>query len=159
MNDEREQVITKLRELCNGNTDATNFLLNLWSFICVWDDAIDQDKPADEAQINAAMMWALFGMHESAFYIKHDNILRTMLMHYVSSWLTANKFEKSGDRDLIEQAYFMRCAFYDVVSTVAFLCGGFSHQMAAMEYCRALAPNDTLESYMKEHFHGMAEQS
>lgn len=149
----------KLMELCNGNTEAADFISQIWTFFIVWDDAVDGDKRKPVDTINSAMLWALFGLHDSKFYREHVATLRPAIMQAISSWLVANKFEKSGDESKVEQAYFMRCAPYELFSTVVLLAGGFQQQLKAVEFFRSMAPEDTLFKYKLEHQNGLAEHA
>ena len=142
--------VQKISYLCNGNADAVEFILRFHEFVIAWDDAVDQDKVPDEDRINAAMLWGLIGLQENPLYRANELVMRATIMQAVAAWQVANKFEKSKDRSLIEQAYFMRCAPYDVYSTVVFLAAGFDKQREAVEYFRSLAPEDSLAKYMAE---------
>jgi hypothetical protein len=152
-------VESKLMELCNEQREAVDFILNLWNLFVVWDDAVDQDKATPERQINASMMWGMFGLHDCKFFREHEAVLRPAIFQGIAAWIVANKFEKSGDKGLIEQAYFMRCSPYDIFSTVVLLTSGFQRQIEAIEYFRSMAPEDSLASYMKEHHHGLGKES
>jgi hypothetical protein len=140
-----------LMSLCNSNKEAVSLIDDFWGFMEAWDDIIDRDKPPNDEAINKAMMWALFGLQDNPFYKSFPGVLRGAIQHAVASWLTANKFERSGKRELVEQAYFMRCSAYDVFALVVLLAAGPDKHMAAVEYFRSLAPEDTLAKYMREH--------
>lgn len=140
-----------LVQLCNGNIQAVQFIDDFWQFMQAWDDVIDRDKPPDDDATNRAILWALFGMRDDPFYNAFPAMLRASVQQAVSSWLLANKFEKSKQRPLVEQAYFLRCSAYDVFAVVALLAGGPIMHDKMNEYLRRLAPEDTLASYMREH--------
>jgi hypothetical protein len=140
----------KLLHLCSGNTDAVDFIESVYAFCIVWDDAIDRDKAAVPEKINNAMMWSLFGLHDNQFYRANAPVLRAAMAQAIASWMVANKFEKSKDSALVEQAYFMRCSPYDVFSTVVLLASGFEKQLEAVEFFRSLAPEDSLAKFMFE---------
>ena len=139
-----------LLDLTGGDIGAVQFIEDFWGFMEAWDDIIDRDKPPDDEAINKAMLWALFGVADDPFFQRHSVVLRGAIQQAVASWLTANQFEKSGKRDLVEQAYFLRCSAYDVFATVVLLVAPNKH-MAAIAYFRGLAPEDTLAKYMREH--------
>jgi hypothetical protein len=141
----------ELLKLYGGNEAAADFVLGFWALMECWDDLIDRDKPFDDDAINRAIMWALFDMQDNAFYRANPFVLRAALYQAIASWQASITFERSGDRDKVEQAYFMRCSAYDVFSTVALLTGGRAKQREAVEYFRALAPGDTLADYVREH--------
>ena len=140
----------KLLHLCSGNTDAVDFIESMYAFCVVWDDAVDRDKEAVPEKINSAMMWSLFGLHDNQFYRANALVLRAAMAQSIASWMIANKFEKSKDSSLVEQAYFMRCSPYDVFSTVVLLASGFEKQLEAVEFFRSLAPEDSLNNFMFE---------
>ena len=146
-----EQIEAKLLELCSNNADAVNFINRFWRMCIVWDDAVDCDKTGGEDEVNDAFMWALFGINDDPFYRVYQPTLRPAIMQCVASWITANKFEKSGERAKVEQAYFLRCSPYDVFSTVALVCGGFGKMVETVEFLRSFAPEDTLKDYLAEH--------
>ena len=141
----------KLLQLCCGNTAAVTFIKRFWAFVETWDDLVDKDKDVPAADINAAMMWALFGIQDDPFYRTFPIPLRVAMQHCVAAWQTANHFENSGDAALVEQAYFMRCAPYDVFAVAVLLAGGPGPHLEAIAYFRSLAPDDTLATYLQEH--------
>jgi hypothetical protein len=141
----------KLLDLCAGNEPAVSFIESFWGLCEVWDDLVDRDKAVPPDTVSSALMWALFGLPGNPFYRTFSNALGPAMAQAIASWQTANQFERSGDRARVEQAYFMRCAPYDLFATVALLAGGHAKHMEAVAYFRSLAPGDTLESYMQEH--------
>lgn len=141
----------ELKQLVSHDKDAYEFVSNLWSFVVVWDDAVDQDKAETPEEINRAMIWGLLGIQESPFYQKHVTALRPALYGMIASWLVANKFEETKVTPLLEQAYFLRCSPFEVFSLVAFLTGGFEKMLEAIEYFRGSFREDSLASYLKEH--------
>jgi len=150
----------KLLDLCAGNEAAVAFIEGFWSLMEVWDDLIDRDKPVGNEAIDRTMMWALFGLQDNPFYRMYPVALRTSMQHAIASWQTANRFERTGDPMLVEQAYFMRCSPYDVFALVAWLAGGPDKHMEAIAYFRSQARDDSLAAYMLEHIgesHGMAQ--
>lgn len=140
-----------LMHFCAGNKEAVALIEGFWGFMEAWDDIIDRDKPPDDEAINEAVLWALFGLQDNVFYKAFPGILRTSIQQAVASWLTANKFERSGKKHLVEQAYFLRCAPYDVFAMIVLLAAGTDNHSAAVEYFRSLAPEDSLAKYMVEH--------
>lgn len=141
----------KTRELVSNNQEAYDFIMNLWGFVVAWDDAVDRDKAGSPEEINASMIWAMLEMSEGTFYKEHTQALRPALFMMISDWLTANKFEKSKDRALVEQGYFLRCSPFNVFCLVVFLVSGFHKATEAVEFFRGSFREDTLESYLKEH--------
>lgn len=141
----------EMMALCGNNVDAVNFINRFWRLCIVWDDAVDRDKSGGEQDVNDAFMWALFGINDDPFYIRYAPILRASIMQCVASWQVANRFERSGERHKVEQAYFLRCSPYDVFSTVVLLCSGFDKMIEAVEFLRSFAPEDTLKDYLAEH--------
>jgi hypothetical protein len=146
-----EVIEKRIMELVGGDLEAFAFIQDLWSFVVVWDDAVDRDKYESADTVNNAMIWGLMYHHESPFYIRHREVLRPAMYSMIASWLVANKFEKSGDKPLVEQAYFLRCSPFEVFSLVVFLVSGFEKMMESIEYFRGSFREDTLASYLKEH--------
>lgn len=146
-----ELVQKQLLELVRHDRDAFNFINSLWDFVVVWDDAVDQDKARLPDFINKSMMWALFGLKHNAFYQRWESALEPALQVMVASWMVSNKFARSGDLAKVEQAYFLRCSPYDVFALAVLLAGGFENSLKAVELFRSFAPEDTLQSFVKEH--------
>ena len=146
----------ELLDLCEGDEEAVDFIVQLWNFFVTWDDAVDRDKHGSDADINIAMMWGLFGLHDSAFYSRHATVLRPVIMKCIADWLVANKFEASREPLKLEHAYFLRCSPYDVFAIVVLLVAGFEQQLKAIEFFHTIAPEDSLANYLQEHRHGMA---
>ena len=141
----------KLLNLCCGNTAAVAFIERFWSFVETWDELVDKDKDVPAADINAAMLWALFGLQDDPFYRAFPVPMRVAMQHCIAAWQTANHFERSGDRALVEQAYFLRCAPYDVFAVAVLMAGGPAQHLDAVAYFRSLGASDSLNAYLQEH--------
>lgn len=141
----------KLLVFCGGNKDATDLIRDLWKLCCVWDNCVDRDKINDETATNSAFLWALFGLHDNVFYKNFEHQIRPAIYSCVASWIVANKFEKSGDVQLLERSYVMRCSPYELFGVIALLSGGFQSQINAIEHFQSIKNNDTLEAYLHEH--------
>jgi len=141
----------KLLHLCGGNDPAVAFIEDFWALCETWDDLVDKDREVPAQEIDRTMMWALFGVQSNLFYRSFSQALGPAMAQAIASWRTANRFESSRNRALVEQAYFLRCAPYDLFATVALLAGGHEKHLEAVTFFRSLAPEDTLAAYLQEH--------
>lgn len=125
---------------------ATDWLLDLWSVIQVFDDAVDGDAvthPAGESAVWAALV----SLPGNPFYVAHAAALQAALAAAVLKWTAANAVEASGAADA--RSFMWRAGYYDVVLLVVLLCHG--HNTASR-----LAPvvmqmyGETYEDYCKE---------
>lgn len=123
---------------------AVEWLLGLWNFIQVFDDAADGDEIARNS-LDRAIWDAMAGMPSNSFYQKHQAWLIPAVAQAFLKWAASDKAETAGEAD--EKTYMWRAGYYDVVCLVTGLVHGPSSEMA----WRALSLyGETFGDYIKE---------
>lgn len=103
-----------------GDLSAVDFADMLVSATHVWDDLIDRDKPVEADSINKAFIIAFVGLWRNQFFLEHAPELVPLLEQAINDWLDANALEK----DCLEAAFTLRCAFATPIIRCAYLIGG-----------------------------------
>jgi hypothetical protein len=98
---------------------ATDWLLDLWRVIQVFDDIHDGDPAGD---VMPALWAALVSMPGNPFYQAHAPALQAAVATAILKWHAANEAEDAGQAD--ERSFVWRAAYYDVVLLATLLCHG-----------------------------------
>jgi hypothetical protein len=140
-----------LLRLCGGNADAAALITGFWDFCEVYDDAIDGDKNQADAEIHAAMHWALFGLQSNNFYQRHRAALQSAMQVAIAEWKAANAMERTRDREQLITAYTLRCSPYSFFVAVVLAAAGPLAAAEAAAYFRTRPSPDRLDDYLREH--------
>ena len=98
---------------------ATDWLLDLWRVIQVFDDIHDGDPVGDAMPA----LWAsLVSMPGNPFYVANAAALQAAVATAILKWHAANEAEDAGQAD--ERSFVWRAAYYDVVLLAVLLCHG-----------------------------------
>jgi hypothetical protein len=84
-------------EWFGGNTDALAMYDLFKELAHIWDDLVDKDKPVSEDAINKAFLICLVYLPSNPFYQYIQKDILPMWITVVSSYQTANFFEKTKD--------------------------------------------------------------
>lgn len=140
--------------LCGDNEHARSLILEAWTFVEVYDDAIDGQKNETDATIHRAFEWALFDLHRNAFYRAHPE-LEAALRLMVINWRCANELEASGGREDLMHSYVLRCSPYDFFVAVVLAAAGPDAALRAAERLRVHTSSvDSFDAYLAEHGKG-----
>jgi hypothetical protein len=150
---DREFILWAVR----GNREAAAMLDMLFYVAQLWDDLVDQDKPRPEADINRAFWLLLVELPQNDFYRQFDRELRPVLREGIGCWMEATDLEReTGPADLrqaLARAYTLRTMCNMLVTTCAYLVGGFEWMR---EVGRKMSANlsgldGTFQEYIAEH--------
>jgi hypothetical protein len=138
-------------EWFGGNQEAL-FMVDLMIDIAqTWDDVVDKDKEVTENDINRAFSNALIYLPLNGFYRQIQYQIIPMWITVISSFETANKFERDKDEHGIELAYLLRCSVGQIIAYAMYVCTG-------SEICKENLPamwkwllSGRFEDYRKEH--------
>ena len=108
----------------NGNQDALNVYHTFIHLGHTWDDLVDKDVDVPESKINDAFLYALVGLPCNPFYQMIQKDIIPMWITVVSSFETANKYEKSKDEHGIEIAHTLRYAIGNIAAYMIHCCCG-----------------------------------
>lgn len=121
---------------------AARFLFDVWSLIQVFDDVVDGDEVKRE-DLDAAIWAAFIGLPDNPFFIENRTQLVSIMATQVIKWQASDAAERAGNADA--RSYMWRAGFYDLVATVALICGGPERAKAALGLY-----GETFEEYLKE---------
>lgn len=138
-------------EWFGGNEDALNVYRAFADLAHTWDDLVDKDKDATEADINRAFLTCLVYLPANPFYRSIQDVIAPMWMVVVSSYETANTFERNKDAHGLEIAHGLRYAAGQIIAYIVHVCVG-------PEKAREILPEvwksiffERFDDYRKEH--------
>ncbi len=138
-------------EWFGGNQDALNMYNMFVDLSHTWDDLVDGDKEASEADINNAFLICLVYLPANPFYQQIQRDILPMWITVVSAYQTANKYEKDKDPHGIEIAHGLRYAAGNIIAYAMHVCVGPDK---AAEYIPEMWKHVVFErydDYRKEH--------
>ncbi len=107
-----------------GNAEAEQFLLGVHRVVELWDDLIDKDKPASDADINAAFYHALIVLPRNPFYQANFALLNSIFESAILDWHTANALETKKDEQSLRISHVLRCSIQNLTIMAARIVGG-----------------------------------
>lgn len=138
-------------EWFGGNEDAFNMLQAFIFLSHTWDDLIDRDVPVAEGRINQAFLSALVYLPANPFYRSIQDAILPMWLVVVSSYETANTYERQKDPHGIEIAHSLRYAAGNIIAYAIHVCVG---PEKAKEYLPEMWKTifyERFDDYRKEH--------
>jgi len=126
--------------------EASQFLLDIWAAIQLFDDVADEDEIA-RADLDRVIWSLLVGLHGNPFFEVKRHALLPVLATMVLKWQASDVVERAGEADA--RSYVWRAGYYDLVLLVVQLCYG-------VDVATKLAPTvmkmygETLSEYMEE---------
>jgi len=138
-------------EWFGGNHHALNMFHALVDLLHVWDDLIDKDKPVSDIEINRAFLTALVYLPANPFYRSIQDAILPMWLVVVSSYETANKFEKDKDPHGIEISHGLRFAAGNIVAYAVHVCVGGEKAREVLPEVWKTIFNERFDEYRKEH--------
>lgn len=141
-------------EWFNGNQDALNMYRMFVDLSHLWDDLLDKDKEASEADINNAFLICLVYLPNNPFYQLIQREIMPMWLTVVSAYMTANKFEKDKDEHGIEIAHNLRYAAGHIVSYAVLVCNGQEKAQEILPEVWKHIVFERFDDYRKEHLNG-----
>ena len=138
-------------EWFGGSQDALNVYRMFIDLAHLWDDLVDKDKEAQEAQINNAFLICLVYLPANPFYQTIQQAVLPMWLTVVSAYQTANKYERDKDEHGLEIAHTLRYAVGNIVAYMVYVCVG---PEKAKEFLPDMWKNiffERYDDYRKEH--------
>lgn len=138
-------------EWFGGNEDALNIYRMFVDLAHTWDDLVDKDKDAGEADINNAFLICLVYLPLNPFYQSIQMQIMPMWIAVVSAYQTANKFEKDKDAHGIEIAHGLRYAAGNIIAYIVHACVGPEKAAEYMPEVWKSIVIERFDEYSKEH--------
>jgi hypothetical protein len=138
-------------EWFGGNQHALNMYRLLVDLLHTWDDLVDKDKEVCEYNINSAFLIALVSLPANPFYRSIQDQILPMWITVVSSYETANKFERDKDEHGIEISHNLRYAAGQIVAYAVEVCLGREKAREVLPEVWKNIVFERFEEYRKEH--------
>jgi hypothetical protein len=116
-----------------------------------WDDMIDRDKPVSADDINRAFLTCLVYLPANPFYRAIQDQIMPMWLVVVSSYETANAFEKAKDPHGIEIAHSLRYAAGSIIAYAVHVCLGAEKAKEVLPEVWKAMFYERFDDYRKEH--------
>lgn len=144
------ETVDSFRRFFRGDEDAVALAMMVIHVCDVWDDLIDKDQEIRDEDITRAFMFALCAMPRNRFYRAHIDEIVPLLELGVVNWLTANRFERDGERRALEIAHVIRHGIGDLFVHMARLIGGLQWAIEVAPEIKLVVHTDTLDEYLQE---------
>jgi purine-cytosine permease-like protein len=138
-------------EWFGGNQDALNMYRAFVNLAHTWDDMVDRDKPVSADDINRAFLTCLVYLPANPFYRAIQEQILPMWLVVVSSYETANTFEKAKDPHGIEIAHSLRYAAGSIVAYAVHVCLGAEKAKEVLPEVWKAMFYERFDDYRKEH--------
>ena len=138
-------------EWFGGNQDALNMYRAFVDLAHTWDDMVDGDKPVTADDINRAFLTCLVYLPANPFYRAIQEQILPMWLVVVSSYETANAFEKAKDPHGIEIAHSLRYAAGNIVAYAVHVCLGAEKAKEVLPEVWKAMFYERFDDYRKEH--------
>ena len=138
-------------EWFGGNQDALNVYRMFIDLAHLWDDLVDKDKEAQEAEINNAFLICLVYLPANPFYQTIQQAVLPMWLTVVSAYQTANKYEQDKDAHGLEIAHTLRYAVGNIVAYMVHVCLGPEKAAEVLPEVWKAVVQERFDEYRKEH--------
>ena len=138
-------------EWFGGSQDALNVYRMFIDLAHLWDDLVDKDKEAQEAQINNAFLICLVYLPANPFYQTIQQAVLPMWLTVVSAYQTANKYEQDKDAHGLEIAHTLRYAVGNIVAYMVHVCLGPEKAAEVLPEVWKAVVHERFDEYRKEH--------
>jgi len=138
-------------EWFGGNQDALNMFRAFVFLLHTWDDLVDKDKNVHELDINHAFLTTLVYLPANPFYRAIQDAILPMWMVVVSSYETANKFERDKDPHGVEIAHGLRYAAGNIMAYAVHVCVGPDKAREYLPEMWKTVFHERFDEYRKEH--------
>jgi hypothetical protein len=138
-------------EWFGGNQYALDMAYMMEDISHTWDDLIDKDREVSEDQVNKVFMCCLVYLPTNPFYRNIQDAIIPMWVTVISSYQTANYFEKTKDQHGIEIAHSLRYAAGNILAYAIHVCVG---PEKSKEYIPEMWKEvffERFDDYRKEH--------
>lgn len=116
--------LSKLIEVAScGNKSAQHFLQSIYHAIGIWDDLIDKDSPPQDIDIHTVFEFFLVHLPRNLWYRQNMDGLAPVMEAFIINWHSGNSQKASHP----EQTYILRQMYFDLITAVAKINGGWIH--------------------------------
>lgn len=125
---------------------ASDFLIEMWSCIQMFDDIADGDKVSRD-ELDRAVWSTLVSMPTNPFYLSNAKTLIPVIATQILKWQGSDKVEQDGRANAM--SYVWRAGYYDLVLITVQLCHGYEAAIKTSPIVMSLY-GEKLEDYLKE---------
>jgi len=148
---EAQQTNAKYLAWFGGNQHAVNMYHMFVELSHSWDDIVDGDANISQERINKAFLIALVYLPSNPFYRMIQEQVLPMWITIVSSYETANKFEKDKDLHGLEISHGLRYAAGHIIAYAINVCLGPDKARDVLPEMWKTIYFERFEEYRKEH--------
>jgi hypothetical protein len=141
----------KRLEWFGGNPDGVDILKMFTLLLHTWDDIVDKDKEVSEDQINKVFAICLIYLPLNNLYRQIQYQIIPMWITIISSYETANKFERDKDEHGIEISHGLRYAAGNIIAYAIYVCVGPQKAKEFIPEMWKTVVFERFDDYRKEH--------
>ena len=141
----------KRLEWFGGNPDGVDILKMFTLLLHTWDDIVDKDKEVSEDQINKVFAICLIYLPLNNLYRQIQYQIIPMWITIISSYETANKFERDKDEHGIEISHGLRYAAGNIIAYAIYVCVGPEKAKEFIPEMWKTVVFERFDDYLKEH--------
>jgi hypothetical protein len=138
-------------EWFGGDEDAYQMTCMFVELAHTWDDLIDKDKPVTEYQTNNAFALCLVYLPTNKFYQRIQGQIIPMWLNVISSYETANHFEREKDPHGVEISHNLRYAAGQIIAYAMYVCLGPVELRKHLPDMWKAVVFERFDEYQKEH--------
>lgn len=133
-----------------NNAEAIEFCFCLFRSSQIIDDIHDRDEPVSRDAVRA-MAWDVFvNLPSNAFYQQHMPVLQGHIRQTLLDWLDSAVLESTGDPHDQSLAFVLRESLSSLVSSCAYLIGGYAHMVRVSPEVRRYFHDGTFAEYVRD---------
>ena len=138
-------------EWFGGDQDALSMYRMLVDLAHLWDDLVDKDAEPTEVDINNGFLICLVYLPCNPFYQAIQRDIMPMWITVVSSYQTANKFEREKDERGLEAAHMLRYAAGNIIAYAIHVCVGPEKAAEYIPEMWKVVVDERFADYREEH--------
>ena len=138
-------------DIYKGDADLIELHELISELTNIWDDLIDKDKPVSDSQINKAFKIALIKLPSNPVYKQLDVAMPFFWGMAISSYETANFFEKNNVERELEISHGLRNQVVHILSAGVRLKFNEDESQEIIRELWRFIFEDSIDDYKKEH--------
>ena len=101
--------------------EATEWLIDLYRSIQLFDDVADGDK-IERKDLDHVLWHMMVGQYSNPFFAQKSPTLVPLLANAILKWQASDHVEREGDVDA--RSFMWRAGYYDIILSVMQICHG-----------------------------------
>jgi hypothetical protein len=138
-----------LREACDGNASAIDYLLIIIETAHLWDDLIDKDSEITDERVNRVFSSIMIDLMRNEFFRRFHAELLPIMEIGILNWKASNVLE-GGDTEEKIAAHYMRHTVADVILMTARICRGRDYAESMIPQLLRRRRTDSFSQFIQE---------